>query len=125
MEINNPCLSCGACCAFFRASFYWGETDLVTPNGVPVELTEKINDFRVMMGGGSGSRPRCVALLGIVGGRVNCTIYARRASVCRDFTPSWYDGCANERCDKARKVWGLAPLLPGSWDNPRELPKAA
>jgi len=24
--MSNPCLSCGACCAFFRASFHWLET---------------------------------------------------------------------------------------------------
>ncbi|WP_374212354.1 YkgJ family cysteine cluster protein [Thiothrix subterranea] len=23
----NPCMTCGACCASFRVSFYWGETD--------------------------------------------------------------------------------------------------
>ena len=27
----NPCLSCGACCAFYRASFYWSEAAGVTP----------------------------------------------------------------------------------------------
>ncbi|MDX1269447.1 MAG: YkgJ family cysteine cluster protein, partial [Oceanisphaera sp.] len=25
MSSGNPCLTCGACCAFFRVSFYWGE----------------------------------------------------------------------------------------------------
>ncbi|MFH7319693.1 YkgJ family cysteine cluster protein [Desulfurivibrio sp. D14AmB] len=125
METNNPCLSCGACCAYYRASFYWAETDLITPNGVPVELTEKMNDFRELMRGSSGSRPRCVALLGIIGGRVSCESYERRASVCREFTPSWYHGCANQRCDDARLAWGVSPLLPGSWDNPGELPRAA
>jgi len=24
---DNPCLSCGACCAAFRVSFYWREAD--------------------------------------------------------------------------------------------------
>ncbi|THB82127.1 YkgJ family cysteine cluster protein, partial [Pantoea allii] len=24
-EISNPCVSCGACCAHFRVSFYWAE----------------------------------------------------------------------------------------------------
>ena len=98
---------------------------MATPDGVPSELTEKLNDFRVVMRGSQGSRPRCVALQGIVGGRVACGIYLRRASVCRDFIPSWYDGQTNERCDQARRAWGLAPLLPGSWDNPGDLPKAA
>jgi len=25
MSIDNPCLTCGACCAYFRVSFYFGE----------------------------------------------------------------------------------------------------
>ncbi|MEG6657786.1 YkgJ family cysteine cluster protein, partial [Pseudomonas aeruginosa] len=25
MSTDNPCLTCGACCAHFRVSFYWGE----------------------------------------------------------------------------------------------------
>lgn len=24
---NNPCVSCGACCAYFRVSFYWAESE--------------------------------------------------------------------------------------------------
>ncbi|EJT1381768.1 TPA: YkgJ family cysteine cluster protein, partial [Escherichia coli] len=23
MNNPNPCMTCGACCAFFRVSFYW------------------------------------------------------------------------------------------------------
>lgn len=122
---NNPCLACGACCAFYRASFYWAEIDAATPDGVPAELTEKISDFRVMMRGSGGSRPRCAALLGIIGKRVSCSIYERRASVCRDFSPSWLDGRTNEQCDHARAAWGLVPLLPGEFDSPRDFPKAA
>ena len=125
MDKPNPCLSCGACCAFFRASFYWAETDAAVENGVPVQLTEKMNDFRVVMRGSVGARPWCVALQGIIGKRVACAIYERRASVCRDFVPSWYHGEANERCDKARAAWGMAALTPGCWDAPRNFPRAA
>ncbi|EFG2122847.1 YkgJ family cysteine cluster protein, partial [Escherichia coli] len=25
MNNPNPCMTCGACCAFFRVSFYWAE----------------------------------------------------------------------------------------------------
>ena len=35
----NPCVSCGACCVAFRASFYWAEGDDTTEGGVPVHLT--------------------------------------------------------------------------------------
>ncbi|MEA7465220.1 YkgJ family cysteine cluster protein, partial [Salmonella enterica subsp. enterica serovar Lubbock] len=23
MSVLNPCMTCGACCAYFRVSFYW------------------------------------------------------------------------------------------------------
>lgn len=121
----NPCLSCGACCAFYRASFYWAESDLAQPAGVPSELTEKLNDFRLYMKGSTGSRPRCIALMGIIGKKVHCSIYDRRASVCRDFVPSWENGIYNERCDKARISWGLPPLSPEIWHLPEDFPKAA
>ena len=61
----NPCLECGACCAFFRASFYWAESDLAQPMGVPSELTDKLNDFRLFMQGTNGSHPRCIALMAL------------------------------------------------------------
>ena len=41
----HPCLSCGACCAHFRASFYWAEADDQTPGGVPV-ATVAINNAK-------------------------------------------------------------------------------
>ncbi|MBR7358785.1 YkgJ family cysteine cluster protein, partial [Klebsiella pneumoniae] len=25
MSDINPCMTCGACCAYFRVSFYWAE----------------------------------------------------------------------------------------------------
>jgi Fe-S-cluster containining protein len=121
----NPCLECGACCAFFRASFYWAESDLAQPMGVPSELTEKLNDFRLFMQGTNGSQPRCIALMGIIGKKVHCAIYERRASVCRDFPPSWQGNTHNERCDKARTAWGLDPLTPDIWHFPEDFPKAA
>ncbi|MLR39642.1 YkgJ family cysteine cluster protein, partial [Salmonella enterica subsp. enterica] len=27
MSVLNPCMTCGACCAYFRVSFYWAEGD--------------------------------------------------------------------------------------------------
>jgi len=121
----NPCLECGACCAFFRASFYWAESDLAQPMGVPSELTDKLNDFRLFMQGTNGSHPRCIALMGIIGKKVHCAIYKHRASVCRDFPLSWQNNTHNERCDKARTAWGLAPLTSDIWHFPEDFPKAA
>jgi len=109
-EASNPCISCGACCAYYRASFYWAEADNAVGGTVPVELTEKLNDFRRVMKGTSQKAPRCIALLGEIGQCVRCSIYELRSSVCRDFDVSWHNGVHNERCDRARAAWGLAPL---------------
>ncbi len=121
----NPCLACGACCAFFRASFYWAETDMGAPEGVPFELVDQLSHFRCCMKGTRAASPRCVALMGIIGKQVHCAIYTRRASVCREFNPSWQDGLPNERCDRARAQWGLAPLSPHTWMSPTHFPSAA
>lgn len=107
----NPCLTCGACCAYYRASFYWAEAD-DAGGSVPVELTEKMNDFRRVMLGTNQPNPRCIALDGQIGQSVSCRIYDKRASVCREFAVAWEDGTPNPRCDKARLAWGLAPLKP-------------
>lgn len=110
----HPCLRCGACCAYFRASFYWGET--VSLGGtVPDELVEQVTPFLVAMKGTNEVKPRCVALSGEIGGEIGCSIHPVRASVCRDFPPSYEDGTPNERCDKARVLHGLPPLTPDDW----------
>jgi Fe-S-cluster containining protein len=38
---GNPCLSCGACCASFRVSFYWRETVAL---GLPEPMSKKVDD---------------------------------------------------------------------------------
>ena len=113
--MSNPCLSCGACCAHFRVSFYWGECDDQTPCGVPVELTEDLGPFRRMMKGTGRIRPRCIALKGVVGESVYCSIYARRPSVCRAVEASYATGQPSEQCDKARLARGMPPLMPDAW----------
>ena len=79
----NPCLSCGACCAWFRVSFYWRECDDQCPGGVPAGLTEDLGPFRRVMKGTGRIPPRCIALEGEVGTSVYCSIYARRPGICR------------------------------------------
>jgi len=125
MENLNPCLACGACCAYFRASFYWGEAGDVTEGGVPVHLTEKLNDFRRVMLGTNRLQPRCIALRGEIGTEVKCAIYVQRASICREFESSWSNGMHNERCDRARGAWGMLPLRPDSRQVPENFPRAA
>ncbi|MCB9640924.1 MAG: YkgJ family cysteine cluster protein [Myxococcales bacterium] len=106
----NPCVSCGACCAFFRAAFYWGEADDCEGGTVPVELVEDLPPYRRAMQGTNNPEPRCTALRGEIGQCVSCAIYEKRSSTCRAFPFSWEDGQHNPDCDKARAKWGLAPL---------------
>lgn len=105
--MSDACYQCGACCASFRVSFYWGETD-AHPNGtVPDELTEPINPHYVAMIGtnvGRDAQPHCVALQGEVGRAAGCSIYAKRSSTCHDFAEG------DERCQAARARHGLPRL---------------
>jgi hypothetical protein len=112
----NPCLSCGACCAFFRCSFYWREADDTTPGGVPVALTQDLGPHRRVMRGTDQRNPHCVALAGEIGTAAGCSIYDRRPSTCRIFVPAWYNGEPNIDCDRARVAHGLAPLTPDAWE---------
>ncbi|MGN2398423.1 YkgJ family cysteine cluster protein, partial [Klebsiella quasipneumoniae] len=50
MSEINPCMTCGACCAYFRVSFYWAEAD--DAGGlVPAALTEPLTPFLRCMSG--------------------------------------------------------------------------
>lgn len=121
----NPCLNCGACCAYYRVSFYWAEADETRPRAVPLNMTEKLNDFLLVMRGTNQPGSRCIALKGLIGENVYCDIYPNRPSICRNCMPSWADNIANPHCDKARRAWGLRPIQPDSWCHPKGFPKAA
>jgi Fe-S-cluster containining protein len=107
---SNPCLACGACCAAFRVSFYWSESDEAAADSVPADMTCPIAPLLCAMKGTDHSHPRCIALQGTVGVRVWCAIYERRPSVCREVAPSGQNGMANIWCDRARAIWGLPPI---------------
>lgn len=109
---GNPCLSCGACCAFFRVSFYWAEAD-DGAGRVPAALTEPLTPFLRCMSGTNDRVVRCRALQGHVGEHVSCSIYACRPSPCQAFQMSGEDGRANAACDRARAHFGL-PLPPST-----------
>lgn len=111
MSDNNPCLTCGACCAHFRVSFYWGECRSAGGT-VPDELVEQISPYHVAMRGTTSKPVHCVSLLGEVGRGVRCTAYAQRSSTCRSFSASWEHGEHNPDCDAARAAFGLPPLTP-------------
>jgi Fe-S-cluster containining protein len=112
--MGNPCITCGACCAHFRASFYWTEATREAGGLTPPHLTTKLTPHRAVMRGTEANPPRCVALHGTIGEQVRCGIYALRPSPCREFQASWVSGVHNERCDRARAAHGLAPLPPPS-----------
>lgn len=92
------CQSCGACCAAFRVSFYWTEA-LV--NHIPDALVEQVSAVHGCMAGTNQAAPHCAALVGEVGARVSCRIYASRPSPCREVTPG------DARCLTARARHGL------------------
>ncbi|WP_341503172.1 YkgJ family cysteine cluster protein [Gallaecimonas sp. GXIMD4217] len=110
MTVVNPCLSCGACCAYFRVSFYWAEAE-AGGGQIPDRLTSQVNHHLSCMKGTEARQGcRCVALEGDIGGPTACTIYEQRPSPCREFQYSGYQGQANPDCDRARAFHGLAPL---------------
>lgn len=112
----NTCLTCGACCAYFRVSFYWGETDPTQGGVVPDELTEDLSPFRCCMRGTNSQYPYCSALQGRIGHFVRCKIYDQRPTPCRSFGIRWVHqqmiATPEElmRCNAARAAWKLPPL---------------
>ena|SRR5579871_3011416 len=117
---DNPCLSCGACCAHFRVSFYFGELQGQPGGWVPLELTSKVNDFRAAMKGTESGNGRCVALRGDVGkAGVHCAIYQNRPTPCREFDAWLADGTPNPDCQRLREQRGLHPLAPLSHYTPQ------
>jgi len=121
---QNPCISCGACCAHFRASFYWSEAEPAAGGTVPPEMVDKLNDRFVVMKGTNSDKPYCIALEGKIGEQVGCNIYPLRSGTCREFPYSWQDGEHNPRCDQARLAWGLPPLAPPA-GMPTDIPMVA
>ena len=115
----HPCQSCGACCGYFRVSFYWRETQELYPERtapVPKELTEDSSSFLcTMKGTAEKHRVRCIALDGTIGKEVACSIYSLRPSPCRAFKASFEDGTHQVRCDEARAKYGLRPLKFKDW----------
>lgn len=114
--MGHPCLSCGACCAYFRVAFHWLEACAEQGGNVPAELTVKLDPHRLAMRGTEGGpAPRCIALRGDVGIAAYCGIYPLRPSPCRELLPAWENGQPSPQCDRARLAHGLAPLTPADW----------
>lgn len=107
IPLDQVCTHCGACCAYFRVSFYWSEGSHLPPH-----LLESVTPVYDCMAGTNQSKPRCTALAGTIGQQVSCTIYPERTSPCKEVMP------ADEKCQKARLAHQLPPLilLPSSND---------
>lgn len=109
------CRSCGACCAGFRIMVNWTEIDDFAPDGVPADLIERFGEYVAAMRMGAAPEHRCIALEGTIGQAVTCTIYERRGSACREFSPLTGEGRRNLNCDAARRTFGLPPLSLPPW----------
>lgn len=95
----NPCLSCGACCAYYRITLYADETV-----AIPAAYLEQLLSGVSCMKGTNNYPPRCAALRGEVGQQVSCAIYEDRPSSCREFNEYELDGTPNMRCFKLRGI---------------------
>ncbi len=104
MSEPNPCLICGACCAYYRIAFYRDESSDAPGGFVPVELTERVHQQMLCMKGTNSYPPRCIALRGEVGEQVSCAIYEQRPTTCREFNEYELDGTPNTRCFKLRGI---------------------
>ena len=109
---GNPCQSCGACCATFRVVFTVGELDDEPAGQVPAALADRLTSATACMRGTEAHPPRCVALIGRVGERVECGIYASRPGPCREFAPFAALGRGDAACTDARRRHGMPPLAP-------------
>lgn len=108
-HVENPCLSCGACCASFRVDF--ARQELLSEGGhVPDGVTVEINDWTARMRGTDHASPRCAALMGTVGVKAQCGIHEWRPSPCREFGALAPLGRGDDACSRARQRHGLAPL---------------
>lgn len=97
----NSCQQCGACCATYRVSFYWGEAG---QSGLPDTAIQQLTPFLACMAGTNDHPPRCHALSGVVGVAVACGVYGQRPSPCRELQPG------EDKCNRARARHGLPPI---------------
>lgn len=111
----HPCLSCGACCAYFRVSFHWSEADPDLGGRVPIELTETLRGHERAMRGTNAASPRCIALDADIGRYSRCTIHDSRPSTCALVPASLEFGQRSTQCDRSRAAYGLHPLSEADW----------
>ncbi len=77
---------------------------------MPEGLAEPVTAALCRLRGTDHRPPRCAALVGTVGVRVQCAIHAERPSPCREFGERAPMGVADDACDAARRRHGLPPI---------------
>jgi Fe-S-cluster containining protein len=87
---SEDCVSCGACCSY-KWSWPIFKRDRLDAEKIPKEMQR--GDYPLM----KTENNRCVALQGVVGNCVSCSIYLDRPDACRHFRPN------SELCLEARK----------------------
>lgn len=97
---ENPCLSCGACCAYSETWPRFTTEDEAALDLIPEKF---VNERHAGM---RCDGDRCSALSGQVGVATSCMIHAVRPEVCRVCMPG------DVECGMARKKWGLPALSP-------------
>jgi Fe-S-cluster containining protein len=81
--VEFDCISCGACCAYSESwPAFIGNGD---GEGIPDELIDFEHE-RMQC-----HADRCSALLGEIGSRTQCSVYANRPLVCREFQRGSHD----------------------------------
>ena len=96
---DNPCQSCGACCAYSQNWPRFTIEDDATLDLIPAKyVNERLSGMRC-------EGDRCSALTGEVGVTTSCAIYAVRPEVCRTCQPG------DAECNMARRRHGLSPIV--------------
>lgn len=113
LDTENPCQSCGACCATYRVSFYWAEA---VARGIAEAMVEQLTPFHACLSGTNATAPRCAALAGAVGECVACAMYAARPSPCREVQ------IGDDRCRHARRHHDLPDVYDLSRRDDKRVP---
>ncbi len=96
---ENPCQSCGACCAYSSNWPRFSTEDDAALALIPEQFVNaKLSGMRC-------EGERCSALSGEIGIKTACTIYAARPEVCRTCMPG------DAECTMARRRFGMAALI--------------
>ncbi len=72
---------------------------------MPSDYVEPLTAVYSCMQGTNQKQPRCIALDGVIGQQVSCTMYEQRSSSCKEVQ------AGDAQCAKARQAHNLIPLI--------------